>query len=431
MCRPRRLLTISTLTALLLIFAACENDQPDPANAPVDDAATAESGDAQADSAPADEVLADDPAEAVDPVAREQFVSILALPDPFERARRLGELLPAWGPEQVPTAQSLLVDYSIDLDAIAFELLVDFWAEHEPRAATGWAVTKAARLHRMSAVLAAFTKWAERDPEAAAAALGPLSVRYQELGDILRAGLVWGWYVSGDLDGLEAYVMSHGPGIGRQQIVSRYVRVRLQNEDRAVVMAWAEDYPETDPDLKRSIYRLMASNLAIYDDGMTEVWCERHCDGPYGAELRGIIARRWMRTRGADGLEWLAADYEEPGEDEDLDFALRLAFARWVRIDRDAVMRWGAALTPETAPAWMTPMVPVYARELAVDSPTEAIRWAESMTDAGGREEAMIDIARIWLGNDPTTAEVWLESSPLSEEQRVKARAPKPQLPTG
>ncbi len=368
----------------------------------------------------------------VDPVAREQIAEILRRPDAFERARLLGELLPQWEAERVVTAKALLEDPTLNLDATAFDLLVRVWAQYQPMEASEWAVRKASVLFRDSAVLEAFTRFAEADPQTAAVAMDAWALQHNDLEDVLRAGLVRGWYASGDVAGLEQYMLAKGPGLAQQRILSQYVRTRLQAEGSAPVVEWAVSFPGADDQLRTAVYRQMASNLPLFDFDAAMAWCDAHCDGPYGNNLRHIIARRWVRTDGPSALAWLATDYPGVNVDRDLDLGLRMAFARWSNNDREAALHWADVQTADGEPQeWMYPMIPVWTRMLAADRPEDAVHWAAKIRDDQEREIVLSDIARIWLGSDEEAAEAWLASSPLSEEARQKARGPNDRRPAG
>ena len=149
---------------------------------------------------------------------------------------------------------------------------------------------------------------------------------------------------------------------------------------------------------------------------------EAHCDGPYGNNLRNVIGRRWAQSDGAAALEWLASAPE--GHEKNV--ALRAAFAEWGQVDPRAALAWMAARTTGELDPWLRPIIPVYARLLAQESPADAIEWAERTEDAEEREVLLIKIARKWRERDAAAAEAWLAESPLSEEAREKARAPEP-----
>ena len=105
--------------------------------------------------------------ETLTDVVREALADVLRDPDVYSRARRLGALLPTLGPELVPAVVETLGDPTLDFGATELELLVRFWATHQPADATRWALEKSPTTHRHAAVLSSLALWAEADPRAA------------------------------------------------------------------------------------------------------------------------------------------------------------------------------------------------------------------------------------------------------------------------
>lgn len=372
------------------------------------------------------------PEDVIDSAARTAVIEILDEPDPFTRARRLGELLPTWGADKTSTVRSLLDDPALNLDATSYDLLARTWATHTPDEACHWLVINGSMIFRQSAVLETFTMWARIDPVSAEAAMDSWTLPYADLADILRTGLVRGWYQSGDIAGLEFYMVSEGPGLGFQRILSQYMRTRLQAEGPEAVMAWAEAFPDDNEPMKKAVYRQTASNLPLFDFDASLEWCERHCDGPYGNNIRNIIARRLVRTNGASALDWLAGDYPGAGVDRDVDLGLRMAFARWASQDREAAVEWGNVQTKaETPVEWIVPMLPVYVRMIAGIEPEHAIALTNSLIPEEDRPYVLTDIARSWLKEDPAAAEVWLETSGLSDDDKANAHQASSVRPMG
>jgi hypothetical protein len=71
---------------------------------------------------------------------------------------------------------------------------------------------------------------------------------------------------------------------------------------------------------------------------------------------------------------------------------------------------------------WVRNLYGEYARQLAADSPREALDWAERVEDDVDRERSLIRIARSWRRTDEEAAEAWLKKSSLSEVARNRAR---------
>ena len=66
--------------------------------------------------------------------------------------------------------EQTLEDRTVDLDVVAIDLLVRFWATHQPDEAARWAKEKSPRPIRQDALYAAIYTWASQDPQAAASA---------------------------------------------------------------------------------------------------------------------------------------------------------------------------------------------------------------------------------------------------------------------
>ena len=89
---------------------------------------------------------------------------------------------------------------------------------------------------------------------------------------------------------------------------------------------------------------------------------------------------------------------------------------------KEALFAWFADFGPDELPEWLHPAAGIYAMGISWDEPVEALEWALLVPDEENRDLAMLTIARRWRELDPEGAEAWLRESPLSEEQRAKAR---------
>jgi len=354
-----------------------------------------------------------------DPV-RESIAEALQNPDAFARIRTLATLLPTLGAEHVAAVKQTLSDTSLDLGPSDLELLVRFWASHEPEAAARWALEDSPQGYRLAAVVPAFTVWAELDPHAAASAAEQPAAQEPDVRDAVLIALVHGWYRA-DPVGLAQYIHDLDMGFPRQRALSTFIRATIQAHGIDAATHWAESLPDDDATYKMAAFRQVASVVPLFDQEAGLRWCDAHCEGPYGNNLRSILARRWARRDGAAALEWLS----HAPANHDNRVAVRATFALWGQTDRSAAVAWMANQTAGGMPAWLVPALPVYARLLAEDSPAKAIEWAEQIEGDEEREIVLVDVARSWRQIDEAAAEAWLLGSPLSEEARDKARAPR------
>jgi hypothetical protein len=237
----------------------------------------------------------------------------------------------------------------------------------------------------------------------------------------LLSALVLGWFAANDPPELRQYIQGLGVGIARQRSLSTYIRTVIKKRGVEAVMRWAESVPDDDANYKTAVYRQVGFRVTMHDVEAGIRWCEAHCDGPYGKDLRNSISRRWVRTGGgAAALAWLSsapAGWEK-------DFDVRVTFAEWAQVDREAAMAWMAAQPTDEPNPLLQPILPVYAKLLAEDSPADAIGWAEQIEHDKKRRFALIHVARAWRQVDEAATEAWLLQSSLSEEDREKVRAP-------
>ncbi|MBW2577685.1 MAG: hypothetical protein JRE38_06410 [Deltaproteobacteria bacterium] len=353
-------------------------------------------------------------------VVRNSLVDILRDQDAYSRARRLGVLLPTLGPEFIPTVKQTLEDTSLDLGATELELLVRFWATHQGEDASRWSVEKSPPGYRLAAVMTALSLWAGADPQAAANATQQWAAQNPDVGDAVQVALVRGWFTA-DPAKLAQYIHNIDMGFTRQRALATYIRAMIQAQGIEAAVRWAESVPDDDATYKMAVYRQMAAALPLFDHDAVLRWCEAHCEGPHGNNMRSIIARRWVRSDGAAALVWLS---EAAPEGHDKNLAVRAAFALWGQIDREATLAWMQTQTAGESGAWLQPVFPVYARLLSADSPADAIEWAERIEGDEEREIVLTEVARAWRLRDEAAAEAWLLQSSLSEEAREKARAP-------
>jgi hypothetical protein len=312
-----------------------------------------------------------------------------------------------------------LEDPTLDLGATEFELLLRYWANHQPADASRWAVEKSPFGYRIPAVLSSVMLWARADPQAAASAAEQWA-QHPDVGDAVQVALVRGWFAANPSE-LPQFIYDLGMGFARQRALSTYIRAVIQTQGPEAVARWAESVPDDDATYKTTVYRQVGAGLALFDHEASLRWCEAHCEGPHGNNLRNILGRRWVRRDGAAALAWLSSGPE--GHDTNL--AVRAAFALWGQLDREAALDWMAAQTTEEPDPWLQPVFPVYARLLAEDSPADAIEWAERIEADEEREIVLIEVARAWRQADEAATEAWLLQSSLSGKAREKVRDPK------
>ena len=345
--------------------------------------------------------------------ARSALLEALREPDPFVSTERLAKLLPTLGPGGARVVQVMLEDIDLHFRPAEIDLFVRYWALHVPEDATRWALI-AHEDFRQSAIMAAFETWSRSDPQAAIQAL----IVSGSTSKATMNALIRGWYAA-KVPGLTDYIRDFGQSIERQRALNVLARAMINQDGVKAATEWAESLPDEPASFKLAAYRQLGSELAKVDTAAATAWCDAHCeDEKFGNNVRERIAHQWAKRDGRGAMEWLR---KAPAGSE-RDGAVRAAFRGWRVYDQKALFAWFSEFKPEGLPEWLHPAAGIYAMGISWDEPVEALEWAKLVPDPENRDLAMLTIARRWREVDPEGAEAWLAQSPLSEDQRAKAR---------
>jgi len=363
------------------------------------------------------------PAAGVSGSGAAELEAILGDKDPYSRASRLGTLLPTLGPDAVPAVAAIMRDTSVQLGAVETELMVRFWATHDPERASIWAF-RSPLGYRVAAVVPAVELWARADPQTAVRKAQGASIDHGTANRAAQIAVIRGWYLSGK-PGLLDHIRSLGSGVDQQRAVSTLSREMIRTEGTEATIRWAEALPDEPPQFKTDAYRQIGSELAMTDLDAALRWCDAHCDGPHGEALRQLIAQRWAAKDGKAALEWLSTS--PAGQERDL--AVRVSYNAWRQNDAAEAFAWMEGHGIDGVEPWMLPTIVIYAKFRSADSPADAVEWAALIEDDVEREFTMVRIARRWRAQDEAAAEAWLQQSSLSEPVRESARTTKMDAP--
>jgi hypothetical protein len=351
----------------------------------------------------------------------DSLVELISDPDEFKVARTLGERLPKMGPGSVPAFQEVLEDAAtLELDAVEYELLMRYWARHDPPGAVWFALTKSPRAFQVAAIRATLRPWAARDPMKAFETVHAWMNEGGDAGAATQVAMVEGWADSGK-PGLEEFIHDLGSGFDRQRALSTYATAMIRGKGVDAVVKWAEAVPETDAGYKLDVFRAVGRALVPFDLTAAKNFCTAHCEGPFGSNLRDRIASRWADKDGVAAIEWLGSG--APSEERDT--AVRYCFAVWSRRAPNEALPWAQKkLTANPKEAWVEPIRPIYARMLGRTRPVDALAVASELTGPVERESITVEILRYWRQKDEAEAEAWLKTSKLSPEMLDRVRAP-------
>jgi hypothetical protein len=367
------------------------------------------------------------PSAAGSDVTFESLVAVLSDPDEFARVRKLAEWLPTLGPQAVPIVTQVLEQFAsarIEIAGADYELLMRYWALHDPEAAARYAFGKSPRGYRVGSLYATVRPWMKENPEEALTSLRAWGAEEGDYGAAVQIALVQGWYDSGK-PGLEEYIHDLGPSFERQRALGAFLTAMIRARGAQAAASWAEAVPEKDSAYRLEVFRAAGESLVPFDVAAAKRLCDAHCDGPAGAAMRAQIAMRWAlngKGEGGAALEWLS---NAPANDE-TGFAVRRTYAIWGDYDREGALAWMKPYVAGDLPAWLDPALPVYVRMLGDTSPAESLALiARFFSDDDKRDYWTVMITRLWRQRDEAAAEAWIAQASLSKEVLEKIREPK------
>ncbi len=384
-------------------------------------------------------------AEAGRPSA-EGLARALAEPDAYRRTARIAALLAedraaraGQGASEAGSSDELLVAiretlrrYPVELGASEFDLFVRYWAERAPQESLDWVARYASPLYRPASVRTIVESWAARDPTAALVAIEvPAIMGTNEIARAAQVALVQGWFRK-DRGEVEDFIVGLGAGIHQERALFSFLLALASSDGGEAVVRWAEAIPDDQERFKKASYRQAMSALVWHDKAAAERFCDAHCDGPHGKGMRNVVirARLVAGDPGDEVVEWVAAVPEQdPEQIANKHHSLWVAYSTWAYRQREQALAWmKAALAADepSRPAWLPVLYAEYARQLAIETPAEAIPWAEKIEEESERERALIRIVRAWRARDPEAADAWLEGSSLSQAARAEARRAAP-----
>jgi hypothetical protein len=296
-----------------------------------------------------------------------------------------------------------------------------YWVRHDPVNATWYALAKAPRAYRVGAIHATLRTWAAQDPQKALETARVWTSEGGDAGAAAQVALVRGWYESGK-PGLAQYILDLGLGFDRQRALTAFSTAMIRDKGADALIQWANEVPTTNAQYKLEVNRSVGSALVPFDLDAAKRYCDAHCEGPFGSNLRDRIAGRWAVEDGAAALEWLATGL--PSEDRDV--AIRSSYAVWARRAPDEALPWMKAKLESASPEpWLEAILPIYARVLgkSVD-PVQGVAVAAKLPGPMERDSITVEILRYWRQRDEAAAEAYLKTAKLSDEVLERVRAP-------
>lgn len=177
-----------------------------------------------------------------------------------------------------------------------------------------------------------------------------------------------------------------------------------------ILVAWAEKQPPgkvRDTGMNRIIDR-----WARYDPAAAREWMDRQTIGKDNlVPARIELAESWARVNPAAALQWTN---NLPEGQRDPEYYSRI-YGRWIQYDRNAAAKYLASQPP--SPQLDRP-IERYTYEVMRQNPADTMPWAESISDAKRRWEAVSRVASIWGRRDPAALQNYVTTSGFDDAQK-------------
>ncbi len=183
------------------------------------------------------------------------------------------------------------------------------------------------------------------------------------------------------------------------------------------------DFAEALPDdganrFKLQVFRRVATAVTQVDPGRGAEWARKHADGPFGDSLLRLVATSWVRSDPVEAMVWL----RDLPAGKPAAAAMREGYRQWLIEDRVGAIGWlrETGYAPDLDPAFE-----LFASAVGFDDPGEGLDWAAGIQSLDLRERATVNVARIWMAQEPETAGAWLESADLPDpwKERILTEA--------
>ena len=356
------------------------------------------------------------PGRAAGASVAEHWAILLETEDSLDRSAALAKFVATLGPEDSDAIGDLVTDRFRRHRSIDDLILMNAWSRLDPERAS--AIAKVSQSPTADAVrVDSALEWALRDPTAAIAAVGIEK-------SALRRALIRGWYES-EIPGLSDYVLAAGASREGQGLIASYAAELRYDKGVQGIVEWLDSVRgRTDIEKIMVIHahRKGIAEMAVGDAEMAIAYCETHCDEPYADSARArLIDRLGLLEEAERALVWL--ETAEDANQDERGSAARFAFRAWLRYDHSAAMAWAdEGLGKYGDQAWFVPLARMAIGVHTRRDPETALEWIKVLPEGQDQEDALIRIARRWRELDENAVEVWLETSPLDEEARAKAR---------
>ena len=334
--------------------------------------------------------------------------------NPVKSQMMFARLMEALTPENAEAALAMLRENVGGWESMRYmPMLAHAWGSVDPESAMKTLGADGDRGSRFAqpAVLAA---WAGKDPQSAMKWLES----YEGGGKEFMSMAIINGMAKSDPEGAMQYAATLKDEGERSRAAETLARemIRTGGVDKAT--AWVDGIK--DPTMKRGAFDTVADQMMRSDPAKAAEFVRAHQDDEFARNAIGNVAENLGRQDPQKGLEFAStlkgeAQARATGE----------VISEWMRKDNgaetEAASKYVAGLPAGPAKDAGAQSV---ARNIARESPQDAIAWANAIQNAELKADTLVDVGRSYMRQSPQEAAAWLATSGLTAEQQQQVTAP-------
>lgn len=323
--------------------------------------------------------------------------------DPVNRFASLTRLLSDLSPENLDAVLQTFNEIPMRNESRQeYQMLMYAWAAFDPQGALKFVEENANSRSLNSNVLLKplVSSWASNNPEETLEWLNSLPENERQDNNLL-SGLMEGWAVK-DPYAAAGYLQENvEPGKNREMLVGQ-IASHLFKQDPLEATKWAESH--TDLKFREEAFEELAEDWASVNPKELASWLENHVDQDYSVEAFEDLARGWV----SQDPEAATAYFENLPDGRAKESGIYEMAVTWGKDDLLGLGQWLNGL-PDSDVTDMG--VKAYVERLAGQAPEAAIQSAMSINTDEIRDEAVHNIGRQWLRQDPEAATAWAQAN--------------------
>lgn len=303
-----------------------------------------------------------------------------SLPVESERTVAVNVVVGCWA-GKAPLAASQVASQHPELSTDVFGKIADAWSQQDLTGATNWIGSLPDGTNKEAALLGISESWAQNDPK-----------------------------------GMATYALGLPAGKVQAQYLTAACR-QLAVHDFAGTVELLK--PLSDGALRRSILEQLGHNCDVRQLAETGKYiAAMPADDNQNAIIQGLLPA-WMAADPETAASWL---YSFPTNNLQTE-RIHTVIKAWAPSQPAAVSNWLANLPTGTA---SDEMIDAFLEGTAGKYPEFAAQWTQSVADDARRQKYQVQVARLWIKNDPAAALKWIDGLSLPEEikQTLKTQQP-------